>query len=237
MFLSVIIAAGGTGTRMRLGRSKQLADLAGRPVLARTLAVFDAHEAVRQIVVAIDADDIELCRAEIVEKFCFAKITAVVPGADSRAGSVRNALAALDPAADTVAVHDGARPLFPGELLTAGLEMLAGEAIDGGSEAIDGVVFGVPVIDTVKETDAGGFIIGTPDRSRLWAAQTPQIFSRRLLEKAYAQPAALARATDDAQLVELAGGRVKMVMGSHENIKLTTPTDMLVAAEIIRRQG
>lgn len=230
MHLAVIIAAGGSGTRMRLGRSKQLADLAGRPVLAHTLAIFEGHEAVGEIVVAIDAADVERCQSQVVEKFSFAKVTTVVAGGGTRAGSVRNALAAVGAAADTVAVHDGARPLFPGELLAAGLELLAGESLDG-------VVFGVPVIDTIKQTDAAGSVTATPERGRLWAAQTPQIFRRRILEQAYAQPAAaLAPATDDAQLVELAGGRVKMMMGSYENIKLTTPADMAVAVALLERR-
>lgn len=226
MHLAVIIAAGGTGTRMRLGRSKQLAELAGRPVLAHTLAIFESHAGVSEIVVAIDSGDTGRCE-EVVERFGFAKVSAVVAGAGSRAGSVKNALAALGPAADTVAVHDGARPLFPGELLTAGLGELGGESIDG-------VVFGVPVIDTIKEVDAAGAVRATPDRSRLWLAQTPQIFRRQVLERAYAQPPeVLAGATDDAQLVELAGGHVRMVLGSHRNIKLTTPTDMIVAEAIL----
>ena len=229
MHLAVIIAAGGTGTRMRLGRSKQLAELAGRPVLAHTLAIFESHAGVREIVVAIDAADIGRCE-EVVEQYGFAKVSAVVTGAGSRGGSVKNALTAIGPAADTVAIHDGVRPLFPGELLAAGLGEL-------GDESIDGVVFGVPAIDTIKEVDAAGVVRATPDRNRLWLAQTPQIFRRQVLERAYAQPPeVLAEATDDAQLVELAGGHVRMVMGSHRNIKLTTPTDMIVAAAVLGQQ-
>ncbi len=229
MNLGVIIAAGGTGTRMGAGSSKQLLDLAGRPVLAHTVAIFDAYAGVAAIVIAIEPDDIERCRAEVVEKYGFSRVTEVVPGGSSRAESVKTALEALDPAADTVLVHDGARPMFPAGLLEKGLAEL--------EKGPDGVVFGVRVVDTIKEVNAGGAVLGTPGRERLWAAQTPQIFRREVLERAYRMPAAvLAQATDDAMLVEIAGGKVKMVMGSIENIKITTPVDLAVAAEILRRR-
>lgn len=229
MNLGVIIAAGGAGSRMQAGSSKQLLDLAGRPVLAHSVALFDSRTGVAAIVIAIEPDDIERCRTEVVEKYSFGRVTAVVAGGSNRAESVKAALEALDLAADTVLVHDGARPLFPAGLLENGLAEL--------EKGPDGVVFGVPVVDTIKEVDAGGAVLSTPERGRLWAAQTPQIFRREALERAYRMPAAvLAQATDDAMLVEIAGGKVKMVMGSDENIKITTPVDLAVAAEILRRR-
>ncbi len=207
-----------------------MAPLAGKPVLAHTLAIFAGLAAVSEIVIAITAEDAERCRTEIVEKFGFDKVTAVVPGGERRADSVKNALAAAAPGAEAIAIHDGARPLFPAELLDEGLAEVR-------KEGIDGVVFGVPVTDTIKEADNDGIITGTLRRSRLWSAQTPQIFTLPALAKAYNQPAAvLASATDDAQLVEQAGGRVKVIMGSAQNIKLTTPVDMVLAEEIIKRR-
>lgn len=231
MVLGVIIAAGGAGSRMQAGSSKQLLELAGMPVVARTVAIFDALGAVREIIIAIDEEDILRCRMEIVDRYGFARVAAVVPGGAHRALSVRRGLEALGHEVDTVAIHDGARPLFPAELLFLGLgELESGDC--------DGVVFGLPVTDTIKEAEPGQRLVAaTPDRSRLWAAQTPQIFRREMLEKAYEAPEAiLAGATDDACLIERAGGRVMMVPGSRENIKITEPLDMMIAAEIIKQR-
>lgn len=232
MNLGAIIAAGGIGSRMGAGSSKQLMLLAGQPVVARSTAIFQAAPEVREIIIVIDPADAERCRHDVVEKYGMAKASAVIAGGETRAGSVQNGLAKLSPQIDTVLIHDGARPLFPLELLAAGVgELEAAEC--------DGVVFGIPVIDTIKELASdGGMVARTPDRTRLWAAQTPQIFSRAILEKAYAQPPdVLAAATDDASLVELAGGRVRMAMGSPENIKITTPVDLALAEEILRWRG
>lgn len=231
MRLSAIIAAGGIGERMGAGGSKQLMALAGRPVLWRTIAIFQPLEAVEEIIIAIDPDDLERCRSDVVEAGGFDKVSSIVVGGDSRARSVSNALTQVDPEADTVLVHDGARPLFPGELLDTGLALLR-------SGDVDGVVYGIPVTDTIKQAGAGDVIAATPDRSSLWAAQTPQIFTRRILEDAYSQaPETVSAATDDSGLVESVGGRVRMVPGTRENIKLTTPFDLLVAEAVIGARG
>jgi len=232
MNLGVIIAAGGVGSRMGAGTSKQLMLLMGQPVVARSTAIFETASEVNEIVIVIDPADVENCREQVVEKYGLAKVSAVVAGGETRAGSVLNGLARLGRHIDTVLVHDGARPLFPPSLLASGMSEFE-------SDGCDGVVFGVPVTDTIKElaTD-GGYVVRTPDRSLLWAAQTPQIFSRTTLEKAYEQPSdVIAASTDDASLVEIAGGRVIMVMGSLENVKITTPVDLALAEEIIRRRG
>lgn len=230
MQLGAIIAAGGAGTRMNMDGSKQLLPLAGKPVVARSLELFESHGAVREIVIAIAAEDIGFCREKIVDGGGFKKVAGVVPGGDTRGQSVANALAAMGPAIDTVLVHDGARPLFPVEILDKGLKELD-------DDACDGVVFGLPVTDTVKEVGGGVWIERTLDRSRLWAAQTPQIFRRGVLEKAYNLPAeVIAEATDDAFLVESVGGRVRITMGSEENIKITTRSDLSVAEDILRRR-
>jgi len=228
--LAVIIAAGGAGSRMGAGESKQMMLLAGRPVLARTIGIFDPLDEVEEIVVAIEPSDVERCRSEVVEASGFSRVSAVVGGGADRAGSVKNALGAVGAAADTVLVHDGARPLFDPALLPAALRRL--------DEGVDGVVFGRPLTDTVKQVDGEGAVTATPDRSRLWVAQTPQIFRRRLLEEAYRQaPNVIAAATDDASLVEGAGGRVEMLEGNPENIKLTIPFDLEVAGWLIASRG
>ena len=231
MHLAAIIAAGGIGSRMGTGSSKQLMALAGRPVLAHSVEIFEGAGEVEEIVIVIDAADVERCRAEIVEAYGYAKVRSVTGGGAHRSASVSNGLSELGRGIDTVLVHDGARPLFPIELLEDGL-------MDLSSCDCDGIVFGLPVTDTVKEVEAGGRAVeSTLDRSRLWAAQTPQIFKREILEEAYRVPDdILARATDDASLVERAGGRVMMTEGSPENIKITRPEDIIVAEEILRRR-
>ncbi|MEW6020423.1 MAG: IspD/TarI family cytidylyltransferase, partial [Pseudomonadota bacterium] len=206
--------------------------LEGMPVLARTLSIFNPLPEVEEIVIAIEAEDILHCRLEVVDRYRFHKVRSIVPGGANRALSVAAALGDLGDEIDTVAVHDGARPLFPAQLLAEGLRELE----RGGH---DGIVFGVPVIDTIKECDPGSRLVtSTPERDRLWAAQTPQVFHREVLERGYALPAEkLKLATDDSSLVEQAGGRVKIVPGARENIKLTEPVDLMLAADILRRRG
>ena len=201
------------------------------PVLARTIGVFQPLEMVTGIVVAIEPSHRQRCRDEVIGAYGFSKAVSLVGGGVNRAETVRNALGAVGADTDTVLVHDGARPLFPARLLAEALELLTGEGVDG-------VVFGLPVTDTIKEVDAAGAVVRTPERSRLWSVQTPQIFRRTVLEEAYGQgPEVLAAATDDAGLVEKAGGRIRMVEGSRENIKLTTPVDLLLAERILEARG
>ncbi len=231
MRLGVVIAAGGVGIRMGTGTSKQLMMLDDRPVLAHSLAVFENSSEVEEIIIVIEPEDIRRCRDEIVDKYGLRKVRAIAPGGENRALSVWNGLRELGLATSHVLIHDGARPLFTAELLEEGIrEFEIGDC--------DGIVFGLPVTDTIVEVGLGNrFVARTPARSRLWAAQTPQIFKRTMLEKAYrVPPKVLAGATDDASLVERAGGWVKMVMGSPENIKITTPVDLAIAEEILRRR-
>lgn len=231
MDLSVIIAAGGRGDRMGAGSSKQLLLLQGKPVVAHTIGIFEPLEAVTEIVVAIATANAGQFQEEVVERHDFGKIKAVVPGGASRAESVRNALAALDPESRLVLVHDGARPLFPPELISDGFARLE-------DTEVDGVIFGLPATDTIKRTDSRGRVEATPDRDRFWEAQTPQIFRRIILEEAYRLPLErLESATDDAGLVESIGGRIEMVAGSSENIKITVPVDLNVAEAILEQRA
>jgi 2-C-methyl-D-erythritol 4-phosphate cytidylyltransferase len=143
-----------------------------------------------------------------------------VPGGTERSHSVRNALAAAGDG-DPILVHDAARPLLTPELASRCLE-----ALDGA----DAAIAACRVVDTTKEADGDGLVTRTLDRSQLWAVQTPQVFRRAALTAALAQPdEVLARATDDAALVEAAGGRVRVVEAPRENLKVTTPLDLRVA--------
>jgi 2-C-methyl-D-erythritol 4-phosphate cytidylyltransferase len=146
--------------------------------------------------------------------------TVGAPGGEARSHSVRNALAAAGPG-DPVLVHDAARPLLTAELVERCLA-----AIDG----VDAAVAAAPVTDTTKQAGPDGLVVGTLDRAGLWAVQTPQVFRRAALEAALGQADdVLAAATDDASLVEAAGGRVRVVESPRENLKVTTPLDLRVA--------
>lgn len=152
-----------------------------------------------------------------------------VPGGAERSHSVRNALAAA-PGDDAVLVHDAARPLLTAELAEQCLRALG--------EGVDAAIAAAPVTDTTKEAGPDGVVTRTLDRSTLWAVQTPQVFRRKALEDVMAQPdEVLAAATDDASLIEAAGGTVRLVPAPRENLKVTTPVDLQVAELLLARQG
>jgi 2-C-methyl-D-erythritol 4-phosphate cytidylyltransferase len=203
-----LLVAAGRGERLGSAGPKAFVVLAGRPMLEWSVAALRAVPAVERIVVALPPG------AEAPAG------TVGVAGGAERSHSVRNALAAC-PAGDPVLVHDAARPLVTPGLVERCLDALADA---------DAAIAAAPVTDTVKEAGADGVVASTLDRSRLWAVQTPQVFRRAALEAVLAQPdAVLAAATDDASLVEAAGGRVRVVAAPRENLKVTTPLDLRVA--------
>ncbi|MFO7982565.1 MAG: 2-C-methyl-D-erythritol 4-phosphate cytidylyltransferase [Desulfuromonadales bacterium] len=216
-----LIPAAGMGRRMKAGFNKQYLQLNGRPILARTLALFDEHPRIDRIIVISPADEIDFCRTEIIERFGFTKVQALVSGGLERQDSVRNGLDACGAEAeDTVLIHDGVRPLLP--------PLLIDEVIDT-SRRSGACVVGVPVKDTVKCVE-NGKIVATPDRRTLWLAQTPQAFRFSLLDAAYRKAAEEnVVATDDASLVEHLGHPVSIIEGSDRNIKITTSEDLVLA--------
>lgn len=221
MRVIVLIPAAGMGRRMGARSNKQYLLLGEKPILAHTLALFDSHPLVDRIYVLSPADEIDYCRCEVVERYGFTKVAGVVAGGAERQDSVANGLAACGAEEqDIVLVHDGVRPFFPAELIP----QVVATAV-----RVGGAVVGVQAKDTIKEVEAG-LIQSTPDRSRLWQAQTPQAFSYRTLRHAYDSAAAHSfRGTDDASLVERLGLPVAMVAGDYRNIKITTPEDLLLA--------
>lgn len=227
--LALIVAAGGRGVRLGAGGPKQYLPLLGIPMVQRTLAALEDCPVVESLVVVVNSGDVDYCTAEIVAER-FEKVVAVVGGGEARAFSVRNGLRALAGrgGATLVGIHDGARPLVACAEVEAAVERLRGDL------GLAGVIVGLPSVDTLKEVDEAGVIIGTPDRSRLWRALTPQVFRWDVLARAYDQPeAVLAASTDDASLVAALGGRVAVVEGSAENLKVTTRTDLLLAEQIL----
>ena len=201
-----IVPAGGSGERLGADRPKAFAVCAGRPLLAWSL---DALLAVcRRVVVAVPSG--------------YEQAPDRVRGGESRSASVRAALEAA-PEATIAVVHDAARPL-----VTADLVRRCVAALDD-DDALDGVVAAVPVIDTIHRVDPAGVIEASPERSLLWAAQTPQVFRAEVLRRALeVDDDVLASATDDAVLVRAVGGRVGVVESFPGNIKVTTPGDLRV---------
>ena len=221
MKVYVLVPAAGLGRRMGTSLNKQYLTLDDRPILAHTLALFDGHPRVDGIYVISPADEVPFCRREVVERYGFAKVLGLVAGGAERQDSVRNGLrACAAEAEDVMLIHDGVRPFCPPVCIDT--------AIDTASR-VGACVVGVPVKDTIKEVE-GGLIQGTPQRQRLWQAQTPQAFRYGLIRDAHER--ALAEGwigTDDASLVERIGLPVAMVTGDYRNIKITTPEDLLLA--------
>ena len=224
---AAVIVAAGRGTRMGLERNKVLAPLCGEPVIARTVRAFErAGWFDGGIVVVTGACD--LCEMKRILADAGLHAQVVLGGAD-RQESVCRGLAATNPEAQYVAIHDGARPLVTAEVIARTLES---------AKKYGSGVAAVPLKDTVKRVNEGGVVVDTPARDALRAVQTPQTFEAELIRRAHAAYALGERATDDAALAERMGVEVRLTEGDVENIKLTTPEDMLLARQVIlRREG
>lgn len=225
-----IVPAAGAGKRLGLGINKAFAMLQGAPLIVHCLQMLEATELVKRAIVVLAPAEVEDGRkilASYQEKY-FAKLPfVVVAGGKERQDSVANALAAVTEADGYIAVHDGARPFAGQEVFE---RTLAAAKKHGAAIAI------VPVKDTIKVIDTNGVVTATPVRSSLVAVQTPQIFELNLLKNAYAylaeKPAAV---TDDASVVELYGHKVVTALGRYENIKITTPEDLVFAENILQQ--
>lgn len=247
----VIVPAAGRGERMGPGQAKVLRLLGGVPMLVHAVRSLSLARSVGLVVVAAPAADVASVRGLLADHHGAAELR-VVAGGGTRQASVRLALAALPPDADVVLVHDGARPLVPVELVETVVA-----AVRAGADA---VVPALPVTDTIKRVDGNGVVAQTLDRASLWAVQTPQGFSRRVLESAHAAEfAKLAESapstassvssvsgvaaesmeshggdlTDDAGLVERHGARVLVIRGAEEAFKVTRPLDLLLAEAVL----
>ncbi len=224
-----IIVAGGTGDRSGLAGGKQLAVVAGHPALHHTVAAFDACPAVDAIVVVVHPDRMEEYRTTAVATVDSPKVTAVTGGGDTRQESVARGLDVCPASATTITVHDGARPLVTPALIAEAISALESDP------SLAGVVVGHPSYDTLKQVDDSGRVIRTLDRATVWAAQTPQVFRAEALRRAYEEAVAEGyRGTDDASLVERAGGEVRMVAGPRDNLKITVPEDVLVVETLLQ---
>jgi 2-C-methyl-D-erythritol 4-phosphate cytidylyltransferase len=226
--LTAIVAAAGGGARFGGSTPKQYARLAGRAVLAYTLERLLTTLRPESVIVALAPDDTQYERVIGTR----AGVEALRCGGDTRAETVRNALAALASrcgASDFVLVHDAARPCVSSETLVRLVRELADDPVGG--------LLAIPVADTLKRADRGAAprVLRTEERIGLWQAQTPQMFRYGLLRAALAPAAALA-ATDEAQAMEAAGHAPRLVRGSVANLKITYPEDLALAAAILAAQ-
>lgn len=224
--VAAIVPAAGSGQRLGGGTPKALRRIGGKTLLERSLSALAAHPAVVEVVVAVPAADVDAVAASMPD---LGVPVHVVPGGDSRQASVAAALRATDPTCDVVIVHDAARPLVPGAVIA--------RVVDAVASGAAAVVPGLPVVDTIKQTDSGGLVVGTPPRHLLRAVQTPQGFRRDVLVAAHAQAASGGTATDDASLVEQAGWPVLVVEGDPAAMKITGPDDLQRAEELLRRRA
>ncbi|MBS6396374.1 MAG: 2-C-methyl-D-erythritol 4-phosphate cytidylyltransferase [Clostridiales bacterium] len=229
---TAIVLAGGRGKRMGSAVAKQYLMIHDKPVLYYSLDVFERSELIDDIILVVGKGQIAYCRQEIVEKYEFQKIRAVVEGGAERYHSVWAGLEVLvgeKAEKGYVFIHDGARPFIDEEILTRAYE----EVCRSGA-----CVVGMPVKDTIKIADEQGCIHMTPKRSLVWQIQTPQVFSTDLIIPAYKEVIKKEKElteqgvqiTDDAMVVEtVCRQQVKLVEGSYENIKITTPEDLKIA--------
>ncbi|PIU51519.1 2-C-methyl-D-erythritol 4-phosphate cytidylyltransferase [Candidatus Desantisbacteria bacterium CG07_land_8_20_14_0_80_39_15] len=229
MKVSVIIVAAGKGIRLSdEGSFKQFLSLVGNPVLVHAISVFDTSPLVDEIIIVVPAEKVTYCRG-LVKKYKFKKVAGVIAGGKFRQDSVYNGLLKIGKTKpDIVLIHDGVRPLVTSVLI---------QKCIGNIRKDGAVVLAVPVKDTIKLVRKS-FVEKTLERNKLWSIQTPQCFSYDLIFKAHKK----ARAdgflgSDDASLVERLGCPVKIEMGLCQNIKITTPEDLILAEEILKRRG
>jgi len=225
MHVTAIVPAAGGGTRVAGLVPKQYLPLAGIPLLARTLLALQASRRVDSLILVVPPGHEERCRAEILAPFGLTT-DEVVPGGEDRQASVYAGLLRTSHSTDLILVHDGARPFITPPVIQA--------VVDAAAETGAAVV-AMPVTDTIKLASLDGWVAETPERGRLWAAQTPQVFHAGLLRVAHIRAQAEGyRSTDDSALVERLGHPVRLVPGLAENIKITSTADLALADQILR---
>ncbi len=227
MKTTAIVLAGGRGKRMNSSVPKQFLMIKDRPVLYYSLKAFE-DSFIDSVILVTTQEDMEYCKKEIVDKYGFAKVEKIVEGGKERYHSVLNGIKAAGEC-DYIFIHDGARPFVTQDMLERLLESV---------KEHKACVAGMPVKDTIKIADEDGYINTTPKRELVWMIQTPQVFDYELIKKAYLilekdEYSLLKEGisiTDDAMVVEkLLGEKVRLVEGSYQNIKITTPEDLAIA--------
>lgn len=225
----VLIPAAGSGNRMGSATPKPYLLLAGRPLLYHTLAAFDSAPSVERVIIAVAPGEEARCETGVVRNYPFKKDIAIIAGGDVRQDSVRRLLEQAAGDIPLVLIHDGARPLVTVDLIERALAE---------TKRWQATVAAVPVKDTIQATDADGFVQRTLLREQLWSIQTPQTFELQLIREAHRK--ALQDGfvgTDEGSLVERLGKPVKVIMGAYDNIKVTTPEDLLFAEALLKKRN
>ncbi|MBA4349261.1 MAG: 2-C-methyl-D-erythritol 4-phosphate cytidylyltransferase [Thermodesulfovibrio sp.] len=223
-----IVPSAGVGKRFGRRKNKPFHLLSGKPLIIWSLEALQGVKEIKEIIPVVKEEDMKTV-ASLIEKYNISKVKRIVPGGKERQDSVYNGIKVLNDDVSVVLIHDGVRPLVEKDLIKRTISELRG---------FDGVIAGVPVKDTIKEVSSKEMnivVLQTLNRNVLWAIQTPQVFRYKKLREAFEK----AKhdnyyGTDDAALVERYGGRVKIVMGSYRNIKITTSEDIQVAEALIR---
>ena len=216
-----IILGAGNGTRMGIDKSKLLLEINGKTVIQRSVETFLSIKDIDRVIVTVRKNDVELFSKILNDK----RITFVI-GGDTRQQSVKNAVDTID-SCELVIIHDGARPLVTKDTIISTID---------NAKKYKAAATGVKVKDTIKVVDDNGYIVDTPNRDSLVAIQTPQIFDFELYKNAMAQAIKDKKDfTDDCKLVENYGEKVKVVIGEYTHIKITTPDDVVVAQQILKK--
>lgn len=235
MKTTAIVLAAGSGSRMHSEVKKQYMEIGGKPLVYYSLYTME-HSFIDDIVLVVSPGDVEYVHKEIVDKFGFSKVRTIVEGGKQRYNSVQLGLQAVDSDCDYVFIHDGARPFVTQQILERSFDAVS---------KYKACVVGMPVKDTIKISDKEGYAANTPDRSTVWAVQTPQVFEysfiKRLYDKLIAEESVLIahgiNITDDAMVVETySDQKVKLVEGDYTNIKVTTPDDIVLAENILEHR-
>ena len=224
---TAIVLAEGQGKRMLSKVKKQFLEIQGYPVLYYSLRCFQESPLIQDIILVTGEESISYCKEEIVQKYGFTKVSAVIPGGKERYDSVYAGLCECRDC-EYVLIHDGARPFVTEEILKRGLQKV---------KETGACVIGMPSKDTVKLSDEEGYVKETPNRKCVWTIQTPQIFSYSLIREAHdsIRQKDMSKITDDAMVVEQeTGAKVALAEGSYQNIKITTPEDLDIAEAFLK---
>ncbi len=224
---TAIVLAAGQGKRMHSKIQKQFLEIQGYPVLYYSLRCFQESPLIQDIILVTGEDSLSYCKEEIVKKYGFTKVSNIIAGGKERYDSVYAGLCACKDCR-YVLIHDGARPFITEEIIERGLEKVK----ENGA-----CVVGMPSKDTIKLSDAEGYVKETPDRKCVWTIQTPQIFSYALIREAHEsiRKKDMSKITDDAMVIEQETGvKVALAEGSYQNIKITTPEDLYIAEAFLR---
>jgi len=226
-----IVPAAGLGKRFGPEKNKPFQILGGKPLIIWSLEILESVHSIDEIIPVLKGEDMESGQ-KVFKEYSISKIKRIARGGKERQDSVYNGLQVVDDKNSIVLIHDGARPLIEKDLLEKALKEFY--EVIAGRERIDGIILGVPVKDTVKET-TNSIVRKTLERSFLWAIQTPQIFRYNTIVNVYEKASRDGfYATDDAALVEQYGGKIKVLMGSYKNIKITTPEDLAIAEALLK---